>query len=693
MGVVLEGRDSRTGRRVAIKLLSQEALESEKAKERFRREAQALARLDHPYIVRIHTFGLHDNQPFFVQDFVEGMPLDEVQRLQGPLSERWTAALIAKLAGAVRAAHKVGILHRDLKPANVVCRPNGDPVLLDFGIVRDQNDVEAARLSRTGAGVGTPGYWSPEQACGERDRLGPATDIYSLGAVLYFLLTGRPPVLSLGGVEANVLLTVAEPPPPPTQLRPGLSLSLEQICLRCLEKEPEDRYPSAEELIADLQAYLSGKRIKSRSLIRRWAWLPLVLLLSSAAPLLAYRPWASRASKESGPLLTLASVDSAQPCFESPVRLKGHAKTEHEWLEVVATGLTPQRIKPGPFELEIPLSREGKNVITVQARDTSGSSVATTVAVFFHKVPAWFARLAPKSRPWPLPSGLGIGETPGEYINSVDESKLVYIPPTTYRRGYVDTGKPNTSDLGMRLSRNDRPAHSVTLSGFFLGKHEVTWRQYEKFANETGRQASLESAKGISSVQSAPLLPVWGVTWEDARAYCDWAGLRLPTEAEWELGARGPDPASRYPWGERDPVPGDANFFGGVDGSELPTQGGYFDKDRSSWGCLDMGGNVSEWVFDIYGPYGVSPKINPTGPAASLLYCPSFKGWERLPPGMGPLRVARGGCWTTAGGTPPKVDPYAPNTYYYQSTRRLAAHESKARGQFLGLRVCRGQEK
>ncbi len=253
MGVVYLARDPRMDRRVALKLVT--ALDDAGGLRRFHDEGQAVARLRHPAIVTAHELGEHQGRPYLVLELVEGESLKD--RLgRGPLEPRQAARLALVLAGALAHAHEQSILHRDVKPANVLIRPDGAPVLTDFGLARDVSDARE-RLTRTGEMLGTPAYMSPEQANGDRAAIGPATDVYGLGATLYAMLTGRPPVQGDGLVQLlNALLL--KPPPPPSALQPAVPPELEAICLRCLEKDPAGRYPSAEALQGALAKYLAG---------------------------------------------------------------------------------------------------------------------------------------------------------------------------------------------------------------------------------------------------------------------------------------------------------------------------------------------------------------------------------------------------------------------------------------------------
>lgn len=259
-------------------------------------------------------------------------------------------------------------------------------------------------------------------------------------------------------------------------------------------------------------------------------------------------------------------------------------------------------------------------------------------------------------------------------------------------------GHPEMREAGPRsfiqVKWNDRPAHRVSLSGYYIGKYEVTWRQFRKFASEH-RELDLPADAHIVEVGSVRLqagddCPVFGVGWAQAEAYCKWAGLRLPTEAEWELAARGREPGNVYPWGEEQPAPGQSNLYGSLDGYAFVSPVGAFPRDRSPWGCQDMAGNVSEWVFDRFGPYSDAPAHDPSGPADSTLTWAGVHGWRKLEPGEGPLRVMRGGAWNTWDGRVPQVDFHAPGTYYYQVTRRFAGSEtSRTSNATIGLRVCR----
>jgi serine/threonine protein kinase len=262
MGVVYKARQKGLNRVVALKMILAGDLAGADERQRFRTEAEAAARLRHPNIVAVHEVGEVEGQLFFSMEFIEGRTL--AQRLiGGPVPGRTAAGYVGQLARAVHYAHRQGILHRDLKPSNILLDPDDRPYVTDFGLAK-RLDAGASAVTRTGAVVGTPSYMAPEQAAGKIKELGPACDVYGLGAVLYELLTGRPPFRSDTPLD-TVLHVLEREPVPPRLLNPKIDPDLQTICLKCLEKEPARRYASAEELAADLQRYLDGESILARS--------------------------------------------------------------------------------------------------------------------------------------------------------------------------------------------------------------------------------------------------------------------------------------------------------------------------------------------------------------------------------------------------------------------------------------------
>ncbi len=260
MGVVFRARHQRLNRTIALKMALAGAYAGPSERERFQREAEAVAGLRHPNIVQIHDVGDSDGRPYFTMEYVEGGSL--AQKLAGtPQPAREAATLVATLAQAVHAAHESKIIHRDLKPANVLLTADGTPKISDFGLARRLSGED--RLTQTGAVVGTPSYMAPEQAQGQRNVVGPAVDIYALGAILYELLTGRPPFRAESPAE-TVHQLISQDPVPPSRLNGKVPRDLETICLKCLRKDPNFRYGAASALADDLHRFLRGYAISAR---------------------------------------------------------------------------------------------------------------------------------------------------------------------------------------------------------------------------------------------------------------------------------------------------------------------------------------------------------------------------------------------------------------------------------------------
>jgi serine/threonine-protein kinase len=272
MGVVYRAWHLRLGRAVALKMLLAGPCARPEELERFLREAQAVATLGHANIVQVHDSGDVEGRPYFTMELVEGGNLAEQIR-GAPQPARKAAALVATVAEAVHAAHQSGIVHRDLKPANILLAKDGTPKVTDFGLARRLDGDGALTLS--GAPMGTPSYMAPEQARGEKGVIGPATDVYALGVILYELLTGRPPFHADSGM-ATLQQVVRDEPVPPSRLNPQVPRDLTTICLKCLSKEPPQRYASAAALAEDLRRFLRGEPIAARPAGRlerlaRWA--------------------------------------------------------------------------------------------------------------------------------------------------------------------------------------------------------------------------------------------------------------------------------------------------------------------------------------------------------------------------------------------------------------------------------------
>jgi serine/threonine protein kinase len=344
MGIVYKARQRALKRTVALKMIRAGARAGRAELKRFQAETEAVARLQHPNIVQIFEVGECGGMPFCALELVEGGTLGG--RLgAGALPPAEAARLLEQVARAMHHAHQKGVLHRDLKPSNVLLTEEGMPKVTDFGLAKLLDDGPGQ--TRTGEILGTASYMAPEQAEGSLSALGPATDVYALGAIIYECLTGRPPFAedSLAGTLVQML---TRSPEPPRTRNPAVPAELDAICLRCLQKAPENRYPSAEALADELARFLRGKQTQTGP------------VAPQARPGPRWRPWAVVAAAvllAAGGIYALLARRGQDPTplpeVQPPVRLKGYLdmvvargpKGEQEYLQLGDPGVLP--LQPG----------------------------------------------------------------------------------------------------------------------------------------------------------------------------------------------------------------------------------------------------------------------------------------------------------------------------------------------------------
>jgi serine/threonine protein kinase len=559
MGVVYRAEDTALGRTVALKVIARDAVESAHALARFRREARAAAAISHPNVAVVHETGEVSGEPFIVVEYLPGGSLAERLRREGCLPWREAARLGARIASGLAAIHAAGIVHRDLKPANVLLDADGTPKLADFGLAAETVDRDG-HLTKTGELVGTFEYLAPEQAEGRRGVDGRA-DLYSLGATLYALLVGHPP---FEGTKLELLKKhLVDTPRPPSASVPLVPRELDALVQTLLAKDPGARGDAAA-VARELDRIAQQPSVSSKS-----------------------------ARRLAVPAVALASV-----------ALLGAAWT-------VLTNAPVSRPPPSPTPTPAPSLSPRPPITPIE--------------------PDWFHDLPAEARPRLLPSGIRPGSNPGEYLNGVDGSVLVFVPGGAF--------------LVKRFLTDDLPILPMcpTTSPILVGKYEVSHAQFAAFVKATGYRTDAEMAgfgrrRGKEGLwtraeklswkhpyrQDPPKgldeEPVQQVSWNDAVAYCEWAGLRLPSEFEWEKAALC-DPATkkdrRFPWGE-DPLetsPARANVadldFFAVDPNAdregaFSFHDGYaraapvtaFANGASGYGALNMFGNASEWCAD-----------------------------------------------------------------------------------------------
>lgn len=272
MGVVYFGRQVHLDRPVAIKMIRSGALASDEEVHRFYAEARSAAKLNHPNIVTVYQCGEHEGHHYFSMDYIEGKDLYHIIQ-SGPLEDQLAARYVRDVARAIEYAHERGILHRDLKPANVLIDEQDRVQITDFGLAKLIGHESG--LTAEGAALGTPSYMSPEQAAGKVEEHGRATDVYSLGAVLFTIVTGQPPFRGTTILQ-TIMQVIHRPAPLARSLNPKVGRDLETIVDRCLQKNPVHRYPSAKSVADDLERFLNGKPIEARPLptyLKAWHWL------------------------------------------------------------------------------------------------------------------------------------------------------------------------------------------------------------------------------------------------------------------------------------------------------------------------------------------------------------------------------------------------------------------------------------
>jgi len=596
---VYKAIDTTLNRTVALKVMAAPPPGDPTFLERFWREAQTAANLKHPNIVAIYEVAEVEDRHCLAMEFLPGRTLAQILHEEEALPPRRVAEITQQLASALDYAHARGFVHRDIKPSNVIVDDQGHVTLTDFGTVKP---AEGAKLTAPWMSIGTPEYMSPEQISGLVVK--PASDIYSLGIVCYEMLSGQVP---FSGSTPHVLHAhVYDQPRPLNELVEQIPEVVAEVIHYALSKKPERRFASAGEMARALTAAVeaAGEALLETAAARKEEDKATVPLSEEAPP---------RAIRTADFPRRVVDIEARE--------------------EAIRRAMAAERERKTPTAVERPTPLPGVSRGFPRRVAAIGGVLLVVVLLGVSGI-IYRSRVMPVKATPVLPSVLPTQE-PVAVATTVwekDRSVMVHVSAGDFYMGSRDEDASADGD--------EKPMHLVYLDGFWIDKHEVTNEQFARFLNAEGNQeedgvnwVNIED-EGSNIVyeggQYEPRSgyedhPVTYVSWHGAQSYCQWAGKRLPTEAEWEKAARGTD-GKIWPWGNdwdedkvncRDTGPGHTSAVGS------------YPDGVSPYGCMDMAGNAWEWVADWYQGdyYQVAPDRNPQGP------------------NQGASRVVRGGSW------------------------------------------------